>query len=158
MRIRFEPMSATTAAAFRAATPDAYGNIPERHVSDGSGIPCRRCLGMVPKGKPYLLVAWRPFATSHAYAETGPVFLCAEPCEPQEPVHELPAFLDAAAYILRGYSKDERIVSGTGGVVDRAGIAARAHGLLARQDVAAVHIRSASNNCYHCRIVSDAAE
>jgi hypothetical protein len=55
-------------------------------------------------------------------------------------------------YMLRGYSADERIIYGTGDVVEVPAIAARAAELLARDDVAFVHMRSARNNCYQARI------
>jgi hypothetical protein len=45
-------------------------------------------------------------------------------------------------------------VPGTGGVIARDEIESRAADLLERDDVVAVHVRSARNNCYHCRIVA----
>jgi hypothetical protein len=54
--------------------------------------------------------------------------------------------------LVRGYSTDERIVYGTGSVVPSDRIAATAASLLARPDIAFVHLRSASNNCFQCRI------
>jgi hypothetical protein len=55
-------------------------------------------------------------------------------------------------YIVRGYGADDRIVYGTGAVVPTPAIAEKAEALLARDDVAYVHVRSARNNCYQCRI------
>ena len=154
MHIKFEPMDAATAARLRGGGPDAYGNPPERRMSDGAGVPCRRCMKLVGQGEPYLIVAWRPFAATHAYAETGPVFLHADPCEPDAGVeHGLPEFLTSPDYILRGYDADERIVYGTGGVIAREAIPARIEELLGQPAVEAVHIRSSRNNCYHCRAV-----
>jgi hypothetical protein len=54
--------------------------------------------------------------------------------------------------IVRGYSADERIVYGTGAVVATDRIEETAATLFARDDVAFVHVRSASNNCFQCRI------
>lgn len=156
MQFRFEPMDEATAAHLRGGGPDANGNAPERKVSDGAGVPCRRCMGIVPKGEPYLIVAWRPFTANHAYAETGPVFLHAEPCvaEPVAP-GALPAFLKNPDYILRGYDTGQRIVYGTGGVIELADIPARIEELLGKPEIEAVHIRSSRNNCYHCKAVRD---
>lgn len=157
MQILFEPMDETTAARFRNGGPDANGNAPERHISDGGGVPCRRCMKLVVQGEPYLIAAWRPFAASHAYAETGPVFLHAQACAPDPiPPGELPAFLASPDYILRGYDADERIVYGTGGVISLDAIAARIMDLLSEPAVKAVHIRSSRNNCYHCKAVAAA--
>jgi Protein of unknown function (DUF1203) len=53
---------------------------------------------------------------------------------------------------VRGYGADDRIVYGTGGVVATEAIAARAGELFADAQVAYLHVRSARNNCYQCRI------
>ena len=47
---------------------------------------------------------------------------------------------------------DDRIVYGSGAVVPTHQICGRAHELLERDDIAYVHMRSARNNCYQCRI------
>jgi len=155
MQIKFEPMDTPTAEHLRNGGLDANGNQPERKISDGAGVPCRCCMKIVGKGEPYLIAAWRPFTATHAYAETGPVFLHAEPCTagPVE-LGRLPAFLQNPDYILRGYGADERIVYGTGDVIKLEAIPARIEELLAQPAVKAVHIRSSRNNCYHCRAVS----
>lgn len=153
MQISFEPMSKTAANHFRNGGADSYGNAPERAVSDGKGVPCRRCMEMVAAGQPYLVLAWRPFSQLHAYAETGPVFVHADACAPQATHDDLPGFIESPDYILRAYDASERIIYGTGGVVKRADIRARLEQLLADPGVDAVHIRSSRNNCYHCKAV-----
>ena len=151
MTIRFTPIPTETARALRSGAPDAYGMRAERAISTGAGVPCRHCLGQVPEGQGYLILAHRPFPALQPYAETGPIFLCAEPCTPGGGAG-LPAMLASAQYILRGYSPDDRIVYGTGGVVPTPDIPARAADLLSRPEVAYVHVRSAANNCFQCRI------
>ncbi|SOE08422.1 uncharacterized protein DUF1203 [Hoeflea halophila] len=154
MTFIFEPMDEATAERLRTGGGDCYGNPPEHRISDGAGLPCRRCMCMIGKDEPYLVAAWRPFRRLHAYTETGPVFLHAEICSPAQAGNgALPEFLASPDYILRGYDGDERIVYGTGGVTARDAIPARIGELLARPDVQAVHIRSSRNNCYHCRVV-----
>lgn len=157
MPFTFEPMDEATATRLRAGGTDSYGNPPEHRISDGTGVPCRRCMQMVGRDEPYLVAAWRPFSLLHAYAETGPVFLHADRCSPGEVAPDgLPDFLTSPDYILRGYDADERIVYGTGGVTDRGAIPARIAELLATPQVKAVHIRSSRNNCYHCKAVPSA--
>jgi hypothetical protein len=152
LTIRFHPIAGPALDALRAGGPDAYGLPAEQRLSDGGRLPCRCCLGMIPHGRAYLIAAWRPFDTLHPYAETGPVFFCAD-CAPAEPTEALPAMLDSPAYILRGYDRAQRTVYGTGGVVPRGQITARAAELLARDDIAHVDVRSAANNCFHTRIL-----
>ena len=121
MRPIFLPLPDATAAHYRSGGPDAYGLRPERRVADGGAIPCRHSLRLLPAGTPYLIVAHRPFAGLNPYAETGPIFLAAEDTPGAAPTTELPPFLTAAAYIVRGYSLDERIVYGTGAVTPTEG-------------------------------------
>ena len=153
MRLAYSGMPSTLAAAYRAGTLDANGQPPERHVSDGDGVPCRHCLGLVAAGEPYLVLAYRPFPRPQPYAEVGPVFLHAEPCLAWSPADGLPPReRQGGGRILRGYGLGDRIVYGTGRVVANAAIAAEAAELLSRPDVAYLHLRSAANNCFTLRI------
>jgi hypothetical protein len=149
--IRFTALPTETVRALQAGGPDANGQVPERQVSDGGGYPCRHCLKMIPPGAGVLVLAHRPFPAPQPYAELGPIFLCADPCEAGGG-EGLPEILASPDYIVRGYGADDRIVYGTGGVVPTPGIAARAEELLADPRVAYVHVRSARNNCYQVRI------
>ncbi|MEX0407009.1 DUF1203 domain-containing protein [Aquibium sp. LZ166] len=153
MLIRFRPLPTDDVRALQDGAPDAYGLPPERRISDGDGVPCRHCLRNVAKGEPYLVLAYRPFPALQPYAETGPIFLHAEACEPAAETDVLPDLFRATPdYIVRGYGHDDRIVYGTGAVVPSNHICQRAHELLARPEIAYLHMRSARNNCYQCRI------
>lgn len=152
--LRFLPIPTEIARAYQAGGVDSYGLLPERKISDGGGNPCRHCLRMIPEGKGMLVLAHRPFGTLQPYAETGPIFLCADPCEAGGGP-ELPEILSSSEYIVRGYGADERILYGTGGVVETGRIPARATELLAMPGVAFVHVRSARNNCFQLRIERD---
>lgn len=154
MTIQFHPLPAEQVAAIRNSRTDAYGNAVEVAISDGDGIPCRSCLKVTPKGAPFLILAHRPFEGQNAYTETGPIFLC-EDCSGTAPSSTLPDILTAQTYIVRGYSGDERIVYGTGQVTPTAEIAAYAENLLVREDIAFVDVRSASNNCFLCRVKAE---
>jgi hypothetical protein len=155
-RIQFEAMPTDVTRGYQAGGPDAYGRPPERRIADGKGqfrVPCRHCLADVAVGEEYLIVAHRPFTTIHPYTETGPIFLHARACERHPASERMPDMLSRSSQmIVRGYSADERIVYGTGAVVATDRIAEAAATLLAREDVAFVHVRSATNNCFQCRI------
>lgn len=149
----FSAIPSEHAAAFRAGLPDAYGRPPERIVSPGGGMPCRHCLDTIAEGDDLLVLAYRPFPALQPYAETGPIFLHAESCQRYQAGELLPPVLRTSPdYLLRGYGHDNRIVYGTGAITLRENIVSRAEELLARQDVYYVHVRSARNNCYQCRI------
>ena len=149
--IRFSPIPTETVRAYQSGAPDANGQPPERHISDGVGNPCRHCLGMIPKGAGMLVLAHRPFPAPQPYAEIGPIFLCADACQPGGG-QGLPAMLDSPDYIVRGYGADNRIVYGTGAVTPSAQITARAADLFTDARIAYVHVRSARNNCFQVRI------
>ncbi|MEY9532061.1 DUF1203 domain-containing protein [Sinorhizobium fredii] len=152
MTLRYVAMPDMDAEQLWQGGRDAYGNLPERHISDGVGVPCRHCLRNVEEGEAYLILAYRPFSSAQPYAETGPIFMHADAC-PAADGTLLPSILTSSTdYLLRGYSADERIVYGTGGVVPADMLERRADELLARPDVDSVHVRSAKNNCYQCRI------
>lgn len=154
MPLLYSGMPTHLAAAYRAGAPDANGQAPERRISDGDGVPCRHCLENVAAGEPYLVLAYRPFPAPQPYAELGPIFLHAEACPAYDPAAGLPARerRGTSGRILRGYGADDRIVYGTGIVVGNDGIAAAAEAILERPDVAYVHMRSATNNCFTLRI------
>lgn len=149
--MRFVAIPADVVRAYRAGGPDANGQVPERQVADGGGNPCRHCLGMIPQGAAMLVLAHRPFPAPQPYAEVGPIFLCADPCE-RGGGEALPEMLASPEYIVRGYGADDRIVYGTGGVVATGAIPARAAEVFADPRVAYVHVRSARNNCFQVRI------
>lgn len=152
MKLTYRALPTETARAYQRGCVDAYGNKPQHFVSDGDGNPCRHCLRMIAAGEDALLLAYRPFTTVQAFAETGPIFLHARECAAGGGA-EPPEILASPDYIVRGYSADERIVYGTGGVIATASIAARAQELFDQAEIAFVDIRSARNNCYQCRIV-----
>lgn len=150
--LTYAPLSTATVAALRADGPDANGQPPERATSDGGGNPCRHCLCAIPKGAPMLICAHRPFDTLHPYAECGPIFLCAEDCAAHSG-SALPEILTTSpTYLLKGYTADQRIYYGTGQITPAADIPTYAAALLARDQVAFVDVRSASNNCFMTRI------
>lgn len=154
MTVKFSAIPTETVAAYRAGRRDAYGLPPETHVSETSGNPCRHCLGFVPEGKNMLVLAHRPFHALQPYAETGPIFLCAEEC-PSWHGKGVPPMLSAPDYIIRGYDAAHRIVYGSGKVVPTTQIEDEAEAIFQDPKVSYIHIRSARNNCYQCRIDRD---
>ncbi|MFC3615002.1 DUF1203 domain-containing protein [Lutimaribacter marinistellae] len=149
MTVRFTAIPTDRATALRRGGPDAHGQRPERKVATSEDIPCRHCMNRVTG--PYLVLAYSPFTTTQPYAETGPIFICADDCPSGTVDGQLPGFLTSDSYITRGYDEDERIVYGTGGVTATGDILARCRELLSDPGIAFVHIRSASNNCFHVR-------
>jgi Protein of unknown function (DUF1203) len=151
MAIRFVALETALVASLRAGAQDANGQTPELGVTPASGYPCRHCLELMLAGEAFLTLAHRPFPALQPYAEVGPIFLHASACR-RGGGTITPAFLNSPRYIMRGYGADDRIVDGTGNIVATAEIPAAAEALFVDARVKYLHVRSASNNCYHCRI------
>lgn len=151
--LKFVALDTAAVAALQAGGPDANGQMPERCLSDGSGGQCRHCLEIIGAGEAMLVLAFRPFPSAQPYAEIGPVFLHADACPRFAGGPEMPAIFDHMPDLLiRGYGADDRIVYGTGQVVPVERLRQHAGDILRRDDVAYLHVRSARNNCYQCRI------
>ncbi|HIP24311.1 MAG TPA: DUF1203 domain-containing protein [Rhodobacteraceae bacterium] len=154
MKLRFHPYSSAWVAHIRQGGADDYGQPAERAISDGAGNPCRSCLDDVSKGAEMLICAARPFPEKQPYAETGPIFLCADECSPWTGEGVPPALRSSPDYLLKGYSADHRIVYGTGQITLAADIERVAAEILARAEVTFVDVRSARNYCFQCRITA----
>ncbi len=153
MDLFYEPIPTDLANALRAGGPDANGLPPERGaVASGHGEPCRHCLRNVPEGRQYLILAHRPFPAPQPYAETGPIFLCADECEAWPGDGVPPILASSSDYLLKGYTHAHRIVYGTGQIVGRTAVQSYAETLLSDPRVAYVDVRSARNNCFQLRI------
>jgi len=152
MSVRFIALSTPLVRKLQAGGADGNGQTPERHISPGPGIPCRHCLKPVAAGEPYLVLAHRPFPAPQPYAELGPIFLHAEACVRHAEHGALPAILASPAYLIRGYGGDDRIVYGSGQIVPTANIVATAETLFRDPRIAYIHVRSAANNCFQCRL------
>lgn len=151
--LRFVALPTEDVRALQAGGPDANGLKPERHISDGKGVPCRHCLAPVAAGEPYLILNYRPFPEAQPYAESGPIFLHAEPCTRHAESPQLPKmFRYYKQLLLRGYNRENRIIYGTGQVVIPEEAETALSQLLENPQVAYVHMRSATNNCYQGRV------
>lgn len=153
MSLIFTALPTAVVAPLRAGAPDAYGQPPERHVSDGSGNPCGHCLRDIEAGAGMLVLAFCPFPKPQPYAETGPIFLCAADCDRHQDSARLPAMLAGRPRMLvKGYGSDDRIVYGTGAVIAGDAIEVACRGMFDDARVGYIHLRSAANNCYQARV------
>jgi hypothetical protein len=150
--MKFIALDSEKVRRLRNAALDAYGQPPEVSVSDGNGNPCRHCLAEIERGKPMLILAHRPFDSLQPYAETGPIFLCGEDCTRYPQTAGVPALYQHSEMLIRGYDHGERIIYGSGKVINMGSIHTEAERLFADPELAFIHARSSTNNCYHFRI------
>jgi hypothetical protein len=149
--MRFEPYDPAFVAAIRAGGPDAHGRPAERRISDGLGNPCRACLHEIEAAAPMLVLAACPFPEAQPYAEVGPIFLHAAPCDPWTGPGVPPILRTSSNYLVKGYTADHRIAYGTGTIVPAERIAEEVAARLASPEIAFVDVRSARYNCFQTR-------
>lgn len=153
MRLKFTAYNPNFVTEIRGGGPDANNQPAARTVSVGKGNPCRSCLNYIPEGAEMLILAARPFPEPQPYAETGPIFLCADECTPWDGQGVPPVLQGSPDYLLKAYSVDNRIIYGTGKIVEKAELSNYAATLLEEKEVAYVDVRSSRNNCFTTRIV-----
>lgn len=152
-KIHFKPIPTEQTQYYRTGGLDAHGAEPERYLADGHGLPCRHCLSEIELGEQYLTLSYCPFPALQPYAEVGPIFLHALECLAYKDTEVVPdMYLSGEQRILRGYDNNNRIIYGTGKVVDPHNMIEYAEQLFELPDMAYVHVRSSSNNCFSCRI------
>lgn len=151
MKIRVLGIPSPITLALRRGAPDANGQPALAAQAEGQANPCRHCLGLIKEGDEMLVFSHRPFNTVQPYAETGPVFLHATDCVHYD-ADTLPGwfqYLEPA--LIRGYDDRDWIRYETGKVVSGPALDAECRAILARPEVAYVHIRSRFN-CFQCRV------
>ncbi|MEM9045260.1 MAG: DUF1203 domain-containing protein [Pseudomonadota bacterium] len=147
------PMTIEEVQALRSGGFDANGQPPEYAISDGVGAPCRHCLRNIPAGKGMLVLGHRPFPRPQPYAETGPVFLCAEACQGWKGEGLPPILRSSPDYLIKSYTTAHRIKYGTGAIVKTQDLDQEIARRLEDPEIAYVDVRSARNNCSQCRAV-----
>lgn len=151
MKLRIRGISTDDCERIRHGGLDANGQPALVRMAEGQANPCRHCLELIPAGEQKLVLAYRPFASLHPYAETGPIFLHATPCERYEREVLPPWFTYLEPAIVRGYGADHWIRYDTGQVVSGTDIMRTCQHILSDASVAYVHVRS-KYNCFQCRV------
>lgn len=153
MPIKFLALETSLVRSLQAGGRDANNMRPEKVMATEKIGLCRHCLKEIVAGEEMLILSHRPFQATQPYAEQGPLFLHANPCERFEETPQPPAnFLEREHLLIRGYTSDERIKYGTGKVVDTHSLVDGCLAILEDPEIEYIHVRSASNNCYQCRV------
>ena len=145
--LTFEAIPAAELAEIRAAGRDEAGNSLTVQADNG-GSPVRCCLRETRPGERVMLIAYTPPGTAGAYAERGPVFVHADPCEGYPTPRRYPPGLRHRMQVVRAYDRQGRIADGmlaADGLQAEAVIAE----MLARPDVELVHLRNVGYGCYN---------
>ncbi|HEY2552919.1 MAG TPA: DUF1203 domain-containing protein [Streptosporangiaceae bacterium] len=144
----FEAIPPATLDQVRSAGVDEAGHQVTAQADTGGGSPLRCCLRESLPGEELLLIAYTPPGTRGAYAERGPVFIHASPCDGYRTTDQYPPGLRHRQQVVRAYSHEGKI---TGGVLVSDGEHAMTviRGLLAMPGVALVHLRNVGYGCYN---------
>ena len=145
--LTFEAIPAAELAEIRAAGRDEAGNSLTVQADNG-GSPVRCCLRETRPGERVMLIAYTPPGTAGAYAERGPVFVHADPCEGYPAPRRYPPGLRHRMQVVRAYDRQGRIADG---VLAADGLQAEAviAEMLARPDAGLVHLRNVGYGCYN---------
>lgn len=129
---------------------DEFGHRPTPESDPGNPLRC--CLQRSQPSEQILLIGYSAQSASTPWAETGPVFIHAEPCAGYRTPQELPVSMRTGPRVLRSYRED--------GSMDYDGITAVADGqevepelarLLARPGIREVHVRAHPRQCFQFR-------
>lgn len=117
-------------------------------VQPGETAPCRSCLRITNPGEPLILLTYRPFDADYGpYAETGPVFIHADPCEPYASKTTFPKEFETRSLVLRAYDAQHRIAESMVAQPGAAEAAARA--LFEDPRIRCVHARNVAYGCFN---------
>ncbi len=149
------PLSAETADTVRKNKKDAFGNETIEQVATGAG-PCRQSLQpFLPGRDKRILLAYSPFDQPGLFAETGPVFISAEPTVSYQDIHRFPAAIKADKtnfpLSLIGYNTANFMVYSQ--LVGEADVEDLIEAVFAAQSsIHYLHARNAAAGCFICKI------
>ena len=144
----FEPIPPERLARIRAAMTDEAGHPLTEQTDREGGSPLRCCLRESRPGERVLLLSYAPPGGRGPYAETGPVFVHAQPCGGYATPDRYPPALRHRQQVVRAYDHDGRIAAGVL-AADGGQAMPVIRDLLDRPGVALVQLRNVGYGCYN---------
>ena len=130
----------------RASGSDDFGNPLEAFVNQGVGeTPLRCCLREAGIGEMVALIAYQPSDRGGPYAEVGPVYIHAEPCDGYQ-TNGYPEGFRRRRQLFRAYGFDGRQVHNQ--IIEPADTDSAISDLFQRPDVEFIHSRNVLAGCY----------
>lgn len=114
------------------------------------GYPCRVTLEDAPVGEEVLLLPFTHQDSPSPYRASGPIFVRRGIAEARRIVGELPAYLTRQLLSVRAYDDADMMVAAD--VVEKREAGPLFDSLLARSDVAYLHVHFAKRGCFACRV------
>ncbi|HXV40726.1 MAG TPA: DUF1203 domain-containing protein [Steroidobacteraceae bacterium] len=114
------------------------------------GFPCRVTLEDAPVGEEVLLLPFTHQDSQSPYRASGPIFVRRGIAEARRIVGELPAYLTHRLLSVRAYDDADLMVAAE--IVEGREAGPLFESLLARPDVAYLHVHFAKRGCFACRV------
>ena len=118
-------------------------------VDSPSGYPCRHCLQWARPGEQVVLFPYASISFGRPYAESGPIFVHAEPCAPYATTDRYPNDFRSHR-VLRAYDENEEMIDAI--VVSDDQPEAVIENLLRNPRTAFLQARSVTRGCYTFKI------
>lgn len=134
-------------AAIRLAGVDEHGSTFTPYAASGSGEPLRCCLRFAHPGEEIALISWAPFTEVSPWREVGPVFVHAGPCAGPASTG-IPGGLSRGPLLLRTYLADGSMDYDHHTLVGAEDVEPMLEDLLAKPEVATVHVRTVLPQCF----------
>jgi hypothetical protein len=143
------PLPAAVADRIRTTRRDDFGRTVLTIVAQGSE-PVRDQLRRVAAGERIILCSYQTVPLPSAFAEIGPIYICAEPgATAPRWTDELPPGYFNRTFALRAYNAANEIIDST--LVEPAAAPALIRRWLGRPEVSYLHARFAGHGCFACR-------
>ena len=142
---RIVPLATEVAAAARARVREGASDHVCVAVDAPASYPCRHCLRWAQPGEQVILFPYASIPAGRPYAESGPIFVHAEPCARYAATDKYPADLRSGR-VIRAYNAQhdmiaaEAVASGAPETVIEK--------LLANPETEFLQARSADRGCY----------
>ncbi len=146
---RVVPLRTEVAEAARRAATSGASDHAIIIADSPQGYPCRHCLRWAQPDERVILFPFAAIPPGRPYAETGPIFVHAEPCARYGATREFPADFRQGR-VFRAYNSDHDMIDAE--IVNGNEPEAVIEKLLQNPEIAFVDARSVTRGCYTFRI------
>ena len=142
---RIVPLATEIAQAARLRAREGAADHAHVTVDSPAGYPCRHCLRWAQPGEQVILFPYQSIQGGRPYAESGPIFVHAGPCERYVATHKYPENFRQHR-VLRAYDSDSNMIDAVVVPDDRP--EAVIEQLLENPATAFLQARSLTRGCY----------
>jgi uncharacterized protein DUF1203 len=142
---RVVPLPSEVAASARRAAEAGAPDHAVISVTSPNEAPCRHCLRWTRPGEQVVLFPYASIAHGRPYAESGPIFVHAAPCERYQAIDEFPAAFRQGR-VIRAYDREQNMIAGE--IVNGREPETVIEKLFENPETEFIQVRSADRGCY----------